>query len=76
MIDKLKKAGRLIPTMKINIEFDTDNAAFEDDRFGEVTRILTRAKEKVTDSLNDCCGIRVPIKDTNGNRVGVLEIVM
>ena len=62
--------------MKINIEFDTDNAAFEDDRFGEVTRIITRAKEKVMDCLNDGCGIRVPIKDTNGNRVGVLEIVM
>ena len=62
--------------MKINIEFDTDNAAFEDDRFGEATRILTRAKEKVMDCLNDGCSIRVPIKDSNGNRVGVLEIVM
>ena len=62
--------------MKITIEIDTESAAFEDDRFGEVTRILTRAKEEVMDCLDDGCGIRVPIKDTNGNRVGVLEIVM
>lgn len=62
--------------MKINIEFDTENAAFEDNRFAEVSRILTRVKEEVMECLDDGCGIRVPIKDTNGNRVGVLEIVM
>jgi hypothetical protein len=62
--------------MKINIEFDTDNAAFEDDRLSEVTRIMTLAKIEALDCLNDGCGIRVPIKDSNGNRVGVLEIVM
>lgn len=62
--------------MKINIEFDTENAAFEDNRFAEVNRILTQVKEEVMDCLNDGCGIQVSIKDTNGNRVGVLEIVM
>ena len=62
--------------MKINIEFDTDNAAFEDDRFEETSRILQMVEREVMDCLDDGCGIRVPIKDTNGNRVGVLEIVM
>lgn len=62
--------------MKITIEFDTENAAFEDDRFSEVGRILQMAEREVMDCLDDGCGIRVPIKDSNGNRVGTLEIVM
>ena len=62
--------------MKINIELNTDNAAFEDDRFGEVTRILQMAERKVMGCLYDGSGIRIPIKDSNGNRAGVLEIVM
>jgi len=62
--------------MKITIEFDTENAAFEDDRFGEVSRILKNANKRVMDCLEDGCGIRVPIKDINGNRAGILEVVM
>ena len=62
--------------MKITIEIDTESAAFEDDRFGEVSRILQMVEREVMDCLDDGCGIRVPIKDSNGNRVGVLEIVM
>lgn len=62
--------------MKITIEIDTESAAFEDDRFGETNRILQMVEREVMDCLDDGCGIRVPIKDTNGNRVGTLEIVM
>ena len=40
-----------------------------------VTRIMKSVKEKVLDCVFDGVGpIRTPIKDINGNRVGVLEI--
>jgi hypothetical protein len=62
--------------MKITIEFDTENADFEDNRLMAVTRIMQQAKSKVMDCLYDNYNgpIRVPVKDVNGNRVGVLEI--
>jgi len=73
-----KKLIDYLDNMKITIEFNTENAAFEDDRFGEVSRILKNANKRVMDCLEDGTGfIRVPIKDINGNRrVGILEIVM
>jgi hypothetical protein len=62
--------------MKITIEINTETAAFEDNRFGEVSRIMTLAKLEVMDCLNDGCGVRVPVIDANGNRAGSIEIVM
>ena len=59
--------------MKIVIEFDTDNAAFEDNFLMEVTKTLQQAKGAIIDSENNT-GIRRPLKDTNGNRVGVIDI--
>jgi hypothetical protein len=59
--------------MKITIEFDTDNAAFEDNFLMEVTKTLQQAKGVIIDSENNT-GIRRPLKDTNGNRVGVIDI--
>jgi hypothetical protein len=59
--------------MKITIEFDTDNAAFEDNFLMEVTKTLQQAKGAIIDSENNT-GIRRPLKDTNGNRVGVIDI--
>ena len=59
--------------MKIAIEFDTDNAAFEDDFMLEVTKTLQQAKGAIIDSENNT-GIRRPLKDTNGNRIGVINI--
>jgi hypothetical protein len=62
--------------MKITIEFDTETADFEDDRQMAVTRIMQQAQSKVMDCLyiNYNGPIRVPVKDANGNRVGILEI--
>lgn len=61
--------------MKITIEFDTENAEFEDNRMMAVTRIMKKVNQKVLDCVFDGIGpIRTPIKDINGNRVGVLEI--
>lgn len=59
--------------MKIVIEFDTDNAAFEDNFLMEVTKAVQQAKSAIIDSENNT-QIRRPIKDTNGNRIGVVNI--
>ena len=59
--------------MKIVIEFDTNNAAFEDNFLMEVTKASQQAKSAIIDSENNT-GIRRPIKDTNGNRIGVVDI--
>jgi hypothetical protein len=65
--------------MKITIEFNTLNVDFEDNRIDAVVRIMEQAKEKVIDCmlkpiLSGPGAINVPIKDINGNRIGVLEI--
>ena len=59
--------------MKIVIEFDTNNAAFENNFLMEVTKAIQQAKGAIIDSENNT-QIRRPIKDTNGNRIGVVNI--
>ena len=59
--------------MKIVIEFDTNNAAFKNNFLMEVTKAIQQAKSAIIDSENNT-GIRRPIKDTNGNRIGVVNI--
>lgn len=59
--------------MIVNISFDTDNAAFEDRFFMAVTKTLVQAKEAIWDSENTT-SIRRPLKDINGNRIGVVSI--
>ena len=59
--------------MKIVIEFDTNNAAFEDNFLMEVTKAIQQAKGAIIDSENNT-QIRRPIRDTNGNRIGVVDI--
>ena len=51
----------------IIIKIDTDNSAFEDDKEGEVARILKRVAELVKSSLD------FKLFDINGNCVGYLE---
>ena len=60
-------------TMNVNINFDTDNAAFEDNFLMEVTRVTRSIKEALLDSQN-ADAIRKPIMDVNGNRIGVISI--
>ena len=59
--------------MNVNIQFHTDNAAFEDSFLMEVTRVLARAKGALIDSENTT-GIRRPLQDSNGNRIGMVSI--
>ena len=51
--------------MNIEIDINTDNAAFEPDPIPEVVRILRRLADDI-EGHNDCESIR----DINGNRVG------
>lgn len=63
--------------MIVNISFDTDNAAFDNEAGGNflmaVTKTLVQAKEAILDSENTTT-IRRPLKDINGNRIGVVSI--
>lgn len=59
---------------KITIEFDTDNAAFEN--ASEVSLILSQASNKVIRNMNipgeDTCFCS--LYDSNGNKVGSVRI--
>jgi len=59
--------------MNINISFDTNNAAFEDNFLMEVTQVTRSIKEALLDSENQTT-IRRPLNDINGNRIGVISI--
>ena len=60
--------------MNVKIEFNTDNAAFEDSFLMEVTRTLQQCKSALLDSERGTITIRHILKDTNGNRIGVVSI--
>ena len=57
--------------MKIKIEIDCDNAAFEDYPEGELCYILKHLARKVkfVNSLQD-----IPLLDSNGNSVGSFTV--
>jgi len=59
--------------MNINISFHTNNAAFEDNFLMEVTRVTHNIKEAILDGENTTT-ISRPLKDVNGNRIGVISI--
>jgi len=58
--------------MKVQIEVDTDNAAFEDDP-GELFRVLKNAAQQAHNMVNgaEASGI---LRDINGNTVGHVHI--
>ena len=59
--------------IKIEININTDNQAFEDNK-NELTRILGSYIGKVID-LNDRDSITpYKLKDSNGNKVGTMEV--
>lgn len=60
--------------MNVKIEFNTDNAAFEDSFLMEVTRTLQQCKSALLDSERGTIAIRHILKDSNGNRIGVVSI--
>jgi hypothetical protein len=56
--------------MKFKLEFDMDNAAFEDFKNGEVKNILESTKEKV-----DAGWTMGAVVDSNGNTVGQWSMI-
>ena len=59
--------------MKITIKFDTNNVAFENNFLMQVTKAIQQAKAAIIDSENNT-DISRPIRDINGNRIGVVDI--
>jgi len=60
--------------MNVKIEFNTDNAAFEDSFLMEVTKTLQQCKSALLDSERGTITIRHILKDSNGNRIGVVNV--
>ena len=60
--------------MKVIIEIHCDNAAFEDNMVDEVQRILRSAGEKFADLVEDDEPNERPLRDSNGNRVGTIDV--
>ena len=66
--------------MKINIEFDTDSAAFDANQYGEVDRILQQVGSYAyeymlhPDYQLGRCREGHSIVDTNGNTIGKFKI--
>lgn len=59
--------------MKIKIQIDCDNAAFDAPTDFEIARILREIADQAEDHGVD--GIKVIIRDVNGNQVGTVVIV-
>lgn len=57
--------------MKLRIEIDLENAAFEDDPGAEIRCILRNVPRRLTLTEVDS----VKLRDSNGNRVGSAEVV-
>ena len=51
--------------MKFKIEFDCDNAVFEETPLTETSRLLVEVSKKVRDGRMESCVI-----DYNGNKIG------
>ena len=54
----------------INVQFETNNAAFEDDKWAEVGRILGYLSSDA--SVGGITSDKFPIFDINGNRIGLI----
>ena len=50
------------------LKFDTDNAAFDDDRDGEIVRILLSTAAKI--GSQGLSGFYETVRDVNGNDIG------
>lgn len=55
---------------KVCIVFETGNSCFDDDRRGEVAKVLSRLSETL---LNDDKN-KISILDSNGNQIGVMTL--
>lgn len=67
-------------SIRLTIEFETDNDAFVEDPATESVRVLgkvfTQAKRVIEAATTSDSGYNLPIKDENGNTIGraILDI--
>jgi hypothetical protein len=59
--------------MAFKMQFETDNAAFDDDKGAEIARILRDAADTIERSIGTRGG-DVFVRDSNGNKVGKYTI--
>ena len=60
---------------KITIDFQTNSASFEEDFEFEVAEVLSRANSAFRNAgTGEGERITVPLRDTNGNKVGSITI--
>lgn len=59
--------------MKLVLQIDCDNAAFEDDCNGEIARIL-RVAAKIANNDPRAMAAGIRLRDVNGNNVGYMQI--
>jgi hypothetical protein len=62
--------------MKYSIQIDCDNAAFEEDAYAEIARILKDEIESLENRIDRRLSTRWsnPLFDVNGNRVGIAKV--
>lgn len=62
--------------VKVKVEFNVDNAAFEDNQM-EVEEVLDRVRIAVVGALEGTCVVPChwPLRDSNGNTIGQVRIV-
>lgn len=58
--------------MKLKIEIETDNDAFEPNGGSEAARILRDVADRIDGA--DVCDIGFSVRDINGNRVGKVSV--
>jgi hypothetical protein len=64
--------------MKISVEFDTNNAAFDENPSMEIRDVLNQAAAKAFQILTEgggvSCAGEARLRDTNGNTVGTVKV--
>ena len=58
--------------MKLTVEIDLDNAAFDEDVFEEMARILSEVVDEM--AWKRACDPKITLRDANGNKVGFARI--
>ena len=68
-------------TIKFEVEFETDNAAFENNKEAEIEKVLDQAKESASllireaPMIKNAAGLSYSLFDSNGNRIGQVTIL-
>ncbi len=60
--------------MRVVVEVNVDNAAFEDDP-GEIVRVIHKGGDHAYQMLQGGTVDEVPLRDVNGNTVGAVRLL-